>query len=92
MTVAPPPPDPGQLIDALESLEADLNNSAMPLDKSARAVLLERVRRIRARACEAITSDPAGSTATILALLDDWVQVLALLRRLDLEGGSQTRH
>jgi hypothetical protein len=92
MTVVPPPPNAGQLIYALQRLEADLHNRAMPLDESARAGLLERARLIRARARGAITSDPAGSTATILALLDDWVQVLALLRRLDMEPDSQTRH
>jgi hypothetical protein len=69
----------------------DLLNRTMPADESARAVLLERVKRIRTCTSEAITSDPAESTAAILALLDDWARVLALLRRLDLEGG-QTWH
>jgi hypothetical protein len=78
--------DATQLADALQSLEDALTNSPMPANEHARAFLLDRVQRVRARASvEAIANDPAGSHKAILALLTDWAGILALLRRLDVD-------
>ncbi len=67
----------------------------MPADAEARGFLLDRIGRIRAHvsveALEQSTSAASGNAA-ILALLQDWASVLDLLRRLDQEVGSQTRH
>jgi hypothetical protein len=86
MSVDQPRPDLAQLAVALERLEAALTNSPMPANEHARAFLLDRVHRIRAKArVEVIAGDPTSSHKAILGLLTDWVEILVLLRRLDVD-------